>query len=186
MCCDSLAFCMVFRNETHPPICHSTNALPFGTSHRTARSRPGPGFGAPSHLRCTGARRSETAAAGSTPTLLIHVLVPSPNDPSPRLLNRRDSTTDAGRADNVDRDTLRRCGPHDLAVQHFLALPPRRGRRGRRGRARVAGAAGAQAGVRVRRAHGRPLGRGARGAVGRDGHVGPRVDRPGIADEGQA
>ena len=45
---------------------------------------------------------------------------------------------------------------------------PRRGRGGGRGGAHVARVAGPQAGVRVPRADGRALGRGARGAVGRE------------------
>ena len=56
-----------------------------------------------------------------------------------------------------------------------IATWPRRGRDGagvRRGFRR-------QAGVRVPRADGRAVGRGARSAVGRDRHRGPRVDRPG-------
>ena len=77
-------------------------------------------------------------------------------------------------------------GPQQVVVEHMRALPHRDvaatvetvrgGGCGSRG----------QAGVRVSGTHGGAVRRGARSAVGRDGHGGPRVVRPGHADQGEA
>ena len=88
------------------------------------------------------------------------------------------------RSDNPSDRVGRVLGAQHAVVQHMRALPHREVA------AAVEAVRAASDGVAVRQARLRvpgvdrgALGRGVRGAMGRDGHAGPRVDHPGRADE---
>ena len=77
-------------------------------------------------------------------------------------------------------------GPQQDLVRHMRALPHRDVAAVVGDGAGVGRGSRGQAGVRVPRADRREIRRGTWGTVGRDRHDGPRVDRPGHADEGEA